>query len=150
MRLLKHLQTRSWLVLDDSGQSMVESALVLGLFITMLVGMMDFGRVLWIHETLTAAARSGARYAMMHGARNPLGEGDPSVESVVEKAAPGLNADDLSADDLSVTVTWTPDNKPGSVVSVEAQYPVGLIAGPLISASGYFTLESVSTRSGLN
>ncbi len=134
--------------LGDSGQAMVESALVFGLFLTMLVGMLEIGRTVWIYETLTHAARSGARFAMLHGATNPHGgETTPnsSVEAVVESAAPGLDPDQLT-----VSVTWTPDSEPGSAVEVEASYPIQLIAASLFSSNSSFSIVRSSTRRVLN
>jgi len=134
--------------LGDSGQAMVESALVFGLFLTMLIGMLEIGRAVWVYETLTQAARAGARFAMMHGARNPHGgESTPvsAVEAMVESASPGLDPDDLT-----VTVTWTPDAEPGSTVEVQASYPMTLIAAPLFSNQSSFSIVRTSTRRVLN
>lgn len=49
------------------GQTMVEFAVALPIFIMLLVGIFDFGRVVWINDTLAAAAREAARYAIVHG-----------------------------------------------------------------------------------
>jgi len=49
------------------GQSMVEFAVVLPIFIMLLVGIFDFGRVIWVNDTLSTAAREAARYAIVHG-----------------------------------------------------------------------------------
>ena len=133
----------------ESGQAMVESALVFGLFLTMLIGMLEIGRAVWVYETLTQAVRAGARFAMMHGARNPAGgETTPTsyVEAMVESSAPGLDPDALT-----VAVTWTPDGEPGSSVEVVATYPVQLIAAPLFSdGNGSFSIVRSSTRRVLN
>ena len=48
------------------GQALVESALVLVSFIAMLVGAMDFGQVLFFHQSLVERVRSGIRYGAMH------------------------------------------------------------------------------------
>ena len=49
------------------GQSMVEFAVVLPVFLMLLVSIFDFGRVIWINDTLSGAAREAARYAIVHG-----------------------------------------------------------------------------------
>src|SRR5688500_18998646 len=49
------------------GQALVEFALVLPLFILMLVGVFDFGRIIWARNALENAAREGARFAIVHG-----------------------------------------------------------------------------------
>jgi hypothetical protein len=48
------------------GSTLVESALVLMLFIVILLGIMDFGQILFFHHVLTERARAGARYAVVH------------------------------------------------------------------------------------
>jgi len=49
------------------GQSMVEFAIVFPIFVLLLVGIFDFGRVIWINDTLSGAAREAVRYAIVHG-----------------------------------------------------------------------------------
>jgi ABC-type dipeptide/oligopeptide/nickel transport system permease subunit len=49
------------------GQAMVEFALVFPVFVLLLVGIFDFGRVIWVNDTLSTASREAARYAIVHG-----------------------------------------------------------------------------------
>jgi hypothetical protein len=57
------------------GQAMVEFALIFPIFILLLVGLFDLGRVIWVNDTLATAAREAARYAIVHGAKStcPVG-----------------------------------------------------------------------------
>jgi hypothetical protein len=48
-----------------SGQAMVEFALVSILFLTIVLGSIDFGRAIYIDSQLTNAVREGARYAQV-------------------------------------------------------------------------------------
>jgi Flp pilus assembly protein TadG len=48
------------------GSTLVESAIVLMLFLVILIGVMDFGQVLFFHHFLNERVRSGARYAIVH------------------------------------------------------------------------------------
>ena len=50
-----------------AGQSLVEFALVLPLFLTILIGMVDVGRAIWANNVIANAAREAARYAIVHG-----------------------------------------------------------------------------------
>jgi Flp pilus assembly protein TadG len=52
---------------DARGQSMVELALVLPVFILLLVAIFDLGHVVWANDTLSNAAREAARFAIVHG-----------------------------------------------------------------------------------
>jgi Flp pilus assembly protein TadG len=49
------------------GQAMVEFALVIPVFLLLLIGLFDFGRVIWVNDTLATAAREAVRYAIVHG-----------------------------------------------------------------------------------
>jgi TadE-like protein len=49
------------------GQAMVEFALVFPVFVLLLVSIFDFGRVIWVNDTLSTAAREAGRYAIVHG-----------------------------------------------------------------------------------
>lgn len=57
------------------GQAMVEFALVIPVFILLMVGLFDLGRVVWVNDTLATAAREAARYAIVHGEKSacPVG-----------------------------------------------------------------------------
>lgn len=46
-----------------SGQALVELILVLPLFIVLLLGLVDFGRVIWAHNAIRLNAEGAARFA---------------------------------------------------------------------------------------
>jgi len=48
------------------GNALVESALTVGLFLTFLFSIFDFGWTLFFHQTLVHQARTGARYAAVN------------------------------------------------------------------------------------
>jgi len=51
----------------ERGQTLVEFALILPIFILLLVSIFDLGRVVWANDTLSNAAREAARFAIVHG-----------------------------------------------------------------------------------
>lgn len=53
-----------------SGQGVVEFALVSLLLFPLIFGVIEFGWLLYAHHEVTSAAREGARYASVHGARS--------------------------------------------------------------------------------
>jgi hypothetical protein len=61
---------------------MVEFALIFPIFILLLVGLFDLGRVIWVNDTLATAAREAARYAIVHGSKSPcpVGPAAPGTE----------------------------------------------------------------------
>ena len=68
-----------------TGQALVEFSLVLPIFLAILMGAVDLGRVVWASDSLAAAAREAARYGIVHGgsASNPCPVGPPSPDAVI-------------------------------------------------------------------
>ena len=89
---------------DDSGQSLVEFALVLPLLLLIITGLFDLARATWQENTLAYAAREGTRYAIVHGSGSVdgtvvwPGHDQPVVDSV-RSAAVGVP-------NVGVVVSW--------------------------------------------
>src|SRR5438132_4784872 len=49
----------------EKGQTLVEFALVALLFLTLVLGIVEFGRALWTWNTIVQATRAGARFAVV-------------------------------------------------------------------------------------
>jgi hypothetical protein len=66
----------------ELGQALVEFSLVLPLFLLLLIGIFDFGRIVWARNALENAARESARFAIVHGGtvltKCPIGPLDPT------------------------------------------------------------------------
>src|SRR5437867_11102723 len=65
MRLLRSSRWRR------SGAAVVEATIVLGIFFTLVFGMLDLGLGLFRQNLLSEAARQGARQAAVHGSLAP-------------------------------------------------------------------------------
>jgi Flp pilus assembly protein TadG len=52
---------------DERGAALVEFAIAATVFMTVMFGVLEFSRLLWIHNALTDATRRGARYAVTQG-----------------------------------------------------------------------------------
>ena len=63
---------------NERGSTLVEFAIGVTVFVTAMFGVLEFGRLLWVHNALTDAARRGARYAVMHSASD-----ETSVKNIV-------------------------------------------------------------------
>jgi hypothetical protein len=48
------------------GSTLIESAVVLTLFLVMVIAVMDFAQVLFFHHMLSERVRAGARWAVVH------------------------------------------------------------------------------------
>lgn len=92
---------------DESGQSVVEFALILPLLLLIITGLFDVARATWQENTLAYAAREGTRFAIVHGSGAVdstivyPGNEQPVID-VVRAAAVGVP-------NVSVTVSW-PDS----------------------------------------
>lgn len=121
------------------GAQMVEFALTFLMFLMLVVGVFEGGRLVWTYTTLSHAARQGSRAAIVHGERNPLADDAPVVAAVRAQAI------GLPASDVSVNTVWSDANKAGgSVVTVTASYPIAFVASPLIFGSNGLTLSASS------
>ena len=62
--------TRKWhaLAKDSRGSAFVEFALLAPVFFLVILGIIDFGRMMWTSNTVEHAATEGARYAAVRRA----------------------------------------------------------------------------------
>lgn len=51
---------------NEQGATLVEFSIAALAFLTVMFGVIEFGRALWVHNALADAARRGARYASLH------------------------------------------------------------------------------------
>jgi TadE-like protein len=153
------------------GQALLEFALVLPIFLTLLFLVVDFGRVVWATNSLANAAREGARYAIVHGgsASNPCPVGpsvpnvtkiptasatcpypSPSKQSIVDAVQSYAIAGGSS---VSVSVCYgagcsgttdTATNARGTPVTVTVTSSINLVTGQFLGLSGY-TIHGTST-----
>ena len=99
------------------GSALVESGLTMIVFMTVIFGLMEFGRMVWAYNLVSHAAREGTRYALVHGRNSSHPATAEDITSVVTRQAVGLDPASLQ-----VNVSWIPDNKPGSSVKVALRY----------------------------
>jgi hypothetical protein len=80
------------------GQTLVEFALVLPVFILMLFGMVDFGRFVYMNSVLSQAAREGSRLGSVEAYW--IGSSDPSCGATAGPVCPapaGFKSDVVAA-----------------------------------------------------
>ena len=109
----------------ERGQSLVEFAMVLPLFLVVVFGIVDFGRAYSAYVQLNNGAREGARYGA-------VGKSSSEIVSRVRSVTAGLNQGDLG-----VSVSGAQGTK-GSTVTVSVDYDFDLITplGPMLSLIG--------------
>jgi Flp pilus assembly protein TadG len=117
---------------------MVESAMVLLVFAVLLAGIMELGFTTLISNSVSFAAQRAARYASVRGA----GSGHPAQTSDIQAIAQSYAAP-LNPGGLTVNVTWTPNNSPGSTVLVTVSYGIKML--PISSSNVTFTGKALQT-----
>ena len=84
-----------------NGAALVEMALVLPIFVTVVLGIVEFGRGMMVAQMLTNAAREGARKAIIDGSSNS------QVETLIEDFL--QDAVNVDPNDVTITIMITPD-----------------------------------------
>lgn len=127
----------------DAGQSLVEFALVVPIFLILVFGVVDGVRAVFAYNTIANASREGARYAMVHGSNSSsaVGPGNTSALTVyVQKYTDGLGASSVT-----ITPTWPGgSNDAGGKVKVDVQYQWKPMFSSLLH-TGPLTLDASST-----
>ena len=103
---------------NERGATLVEFAIGVTVFITVMFAVLEFGRLLWVHNALTDAARRGARYATMHTQGsidqvknvvvygNPEGTGQPMLTNLSTTNVT-VDYDNFNLNDGTVSVSIT-------------------------------------------
>ena len=121
------------------GSSMVESAFVTATFLILLMGVADFGRLGFAYNSVAYAAHHAARWASTQGS----GSGHPATQASIQTNVQN-NVTALDTSQLSVAVTWNPNNNPGSTVQVQVIYNFKTLLIPV--SSTFLRLTNTSTQ----
>jgi len=107
------------------GAAVVDFVLVLVVLVPVFLGVLQVGLVLFVRNTLTAAASEGARYAATLD-RGP-GEGAARTRSQISGALAGRYAEGVAARETTI------DGAPAIEVTVHVVVPALGIAGPAVA-----------------
>ena len=131
---------------NERGSTLVEFAIGITIFVTAMFAVLEFGRVLWVHNALADAARRGARYAVLHSAaqsgevKNVVVYGDPAGGS-----QPML--DNLSAANVDVTYNGFDMNQGTVTVKItnyKFQFVIPIVGTTITMPSYQTTLTAES------
>ena len=101
---------------NERGATLVEFSIGVTVFAVAMFAVLEFSRLLWVHNALTDAARRGARYAVMHSATdsasvknvvvygNAAGTGNPMLENLTVDDV-DVDYNDFGMNDGTVTVS---------------------------------------------
>lgn len=124
---------------SSRGQSLVESALSIGIVIAVLIGIVELTLGLYCYNYVAYAARQATRWSMVRGSScsmlNDCNATGPQIQSYVQ----GLDFPLIRSSNLTVTTNWlsratttpaswtscsaSPCNVPGNEVQVTVAYP---------------------------
>jgi Flp pilus assembly protein TadG len=112
------------------GSTLVESALVLGLFVQMIFGIMEAARFMYFYNWVSYAAREGTRYACVRGSSSTQPASASDIQTFIMNQA-------VTYDPSNVTVatTWLPNNSRGSTVAVKVSYAYHPLIGIIFPAA---------------
>jgi Flp pilus assembly protein TadG len=101
----------------DSGNASIEFAIVLPAFLLLLYGVIELAHYGYVRLALSDAARQGVRYAMVRGGASGAAA---TADDVTSHVRAGIAL--LDPTQVTVTPSFTPDNQPGSLVTVQVSY----------------------------
>jgi Flp pilus assembly protein TadG len=116
---------------SQRGQSLVEFALVLPVFVVVFFGIMEFGRLWEISNVLTSAAREGARVAAVS---------EPNIDKAKAAAQNVLTAAHIASATVAIS---GPNSDKDIVVTISMAYSP--LTGTIIPGLGPFSLTRSTT-----
>jgi len=119
---------------------MVEFALVTAfILVPLLFGVIEFGRLTWSKDTIVAAAREGARYAIVHGSNCELAGCTLADSAAVANTV--IARTQLSP--ISVRTQWAQDKDVGDTVTVTVTY----VYTPIVKVPFLTAAKTITGRS---
>ena len=127
------------------GQSLVEFALGITIFLTILIGLVDLARAAWLFNGVSDAAREIARVTSIHPGTGTLGGSTETTNAVSAERAlvPGLTVTSYACIDIAgASVSGTCQSGSWVKVSVRTSFQPVL---PLFGPFGTFTFTTASS-----
>jgi len=121
----------------EGGQDLIEAALVMPVLLLIILGIMEFGIIVWNYNAISNAAREGARYGIVRPDTDGNGTcdapgGSDSILAVACRMTAGLDAS-------RVTVETSDDCTDSGLlgcITITVSYDAQFISAPIIRAVG--------------
>jgi Flp pilus assembly protein TadG len=123
---------------NERGAALFEFAIVATVFLTMLFGVIEFGRFFWTHNALRDAARKGARYATIRkndtagiqAVKYMVVYGDPNANpATATPVAPGLTISNVAVEYQNYNGVLLSSRASVSIVNYQFQFAVPFVGG---------------------
>lgn len=133
-------------MLEEQGSELVEAAFVVPLLLTLLIGIFWFGRAFNIYETITRAAREGARVSVTPSCAM-CGNTFPTSSTVQTAVTNSLSASHLSPADPGVNINIQQHQKLGlDPNNLNAQWTIVSITYPFQFALPFTSLNAATVN----
>lgn len=125
---------------NERGAALVEFAIVATVFFSVLFGVIEFGRLFWVHNALRDAARRGTRYATVRkndaagiaAVKNMVVYGDPNANpSTATPIVSGLTTGNVNVEYQNYNGLQLSSRATVSISNFQFQFSVPLIGGTL-------------------
>lgn len=141
---MKAKQWKGWSLRDKQskkrrGAAVVEFAVVLPLLLTILFGIIEYGWVFMIRQTLQTAAREGCRVAILSTSIAPYANVDARIDAVMAPTG-------LTRPTFSVTMTHATAIDPTETIAVGVPYSAVSLVGGFFGIADYTLQGSCSMR----
>jgi Flp pilus assembly protein TadG len=136
------------------GSGLVEQALVLTILLTVMFGIIDFGRALYTYHFVSEAAREATRWASVRSTTTLLPSG-AATSGNVQTFVANVSGMGLDSAKITANTNWIappraipactpPANRPGCVVQVQVQYAFQFNLPFLPPSTTTYTMSSTS------
>jgi Flp pilus assembly protein TadG len=126
---------------DTSGAPAVEFAISSLVFLTMLLGVAEIARYVADKQDLMSAVHTTGRYAIVHGSSSSTPASAATLQAMVGSKLVLINSGAITA-----SATFSPNNNPGSTITITASYTWKPLVPMLPSA----TITATSAATILN
>ena len=126
-RVVGVLATIDRLVGDRRGGVAIEFAFIIPIAILLTFSAVELARAVSVQASISQAAKETVRFASVRGSASGAAATEAQLEAMAVQLA------ELADASTSAAVSWAPDNRPGSTVTVGMQTtftPVALPFGP--------------------
>ena len=123
---------------NERGATLFEFAIVATVFLSVVFGVIEFGRMFWTHNALRDAARRGVRYATIRkndaagiqAVKNMVVYGDPNTSSGTPVVS-GLTTSNVAVDYQNYNGLQLSSRATITITNYQFQFSVPLIGGNL-------------------
>ena len=138
-REVRILATIARLISDRRGGAAIEFAFIIPIAILLTIGAVEVAHAVSVQATIRQAAKETVRFASVRGSASGAAATEEQLEAMAVQLA------QLTTGSTSAAVVWNPDNRPGSVVTVDIQTAFSPVALPFGPSSYTFTSTASMT-----